>query len=394
MFVIPVRWTAGVPGAGGVVVRGGVAMEGAVFVIPVRWRAGVPGAGGVVVRGEVAEGVDGVVPGALLRRTADASDAETEAGRAEGVGVAGAVGTSTARGTGAVGNRRSGATGTAEPGRARRWTAATGTAAGAGTPPSSFAASPEPPGCPTGARPTAGAPVGAPGVTEGRAERTGASAAVGMETVAPGPPDGPEGSGVRAAGAPPPDRAARRCTAGAVRRRGTAADAGRRCGATGDSADGGEGASARVGVRGRTGGAAPADTGDGAWAVPSGASGTARCRTGTLPDSRGTDVTGASPDTGEPEAAPATGGTDDGEDVEAAEDVERATGTGDGEGDDKPPGVAARGSGAFAPGGGAVNGAPSRGRRRGADAVPPLPPEPAGSPAGPEPEPRVSTGTV
>ncbi|MEU9548343.1 hypothetical protein AB0D88_04750 [Streptomyces werraensis] len=91
------------------------------------------------------------------------------------------------------------------------------------------------------------------------------------------------------------------------------------------------------------------------------------------------------------EAAPATGGTDDGE---AAEEAGRATGTGDGEGSDRLPEAAARGPGAPGPDGGAVNGAPSRGRRRGADAVPPTPEEPAGASAGPEPEPRVTTGAV
>ncbi|SDD77101.1 hypothetical protein SAMN05216505_111217 [Streptomyces prasinopilosus] len=134
---------------------------------------------------------------------------------------------------------------------------------------------------------TGGAAEGVPeegteGVGDGTAGGTGVGSAVAGAVVAgaavpppppasaravpggrgPGPPDGPEASGCRARVAPPPDRAARRCTAGAVCRRGTAEGAGRSFGATGDSADGTAGASARAGARDRvTGGAGAGDAG-------------------------------------------------------------------------------------------------------------------------------------
>lgn len=304
-----------------------------------------------------------------------------------------------------------------------------GVGVGTGVPPPTPEACPVLAGGPTGTRCTTGVPADGTGVTEGRpdgADSTGAA----------GPPDGPEGSGCRVPGALPPDRAARRCTAGAVCRRGTAAGAGRRCGATGDRADGAEGASARVGVRGRTAGAGAGDTGTGA--ASSGAC-TALAYGSDVRDGDGADVTAARwttgsspparlPDSGDAGLTEEDGGTGDPEDAGRADDVEdgeRAEDTGaDGltggtgaaafdEADEAEEGEeaeeaeetggteaaadtdgtegaactdgAARTEGPVLPAaleaavprgsadadGGAVNGAPSNGRRRGVEDVPP-----------------------
>ncbi|GGQ37317.1 hypothetical protein GCM10010250_03900 [Streptomyces althioticus] len=89
-----VRWTAGVRDAGGVVVRGGVVVEGAGVAVegagagaPPRRTGAAADAGGMAPRGEVVVEVAGAVTGALVRWTA---------------GVAGATGTATARGGVAV----------------------------------------------------------------------------------------------------------------------------------------------------------------------------------------------------------------------------------------------------------------------------------------------------